>query len=247
MPNNISKLLMNTTYRLPIFGSGSDILLNAFVKRGPTPATDNGELIKASGTGASPDIIGRLAELHDFSVTGDTLIDGTNFVTHPVHIAHPFRIFRLEYDLSSLISATQAVTTTTMTISSLEDNIDAAFWYVVSGSGLGQTNYSVASATGNTTLKAAFGTNLSTSSRLIKILPRFHQIISLNSDGTMIASQAAAGAIKGMVIDTHIKRNGSISQMDPTTHAALTSLNNARSVKFYADVAIRDTIPHSVD
>lgn len=247
MGNNISKLLMNTTYRLPIFGAGVDVALNAFLQRGATPATNNGELIVASGNNAAPDLIGRLGETLDFSVDGETLIDGTAFITKPVHLAHPFRVFRLEYDLTDTLATTQAVTTTTMTITSLEDNIDAAFWFVVAGTGIGQTNYSVASAAGATTLKAAFATDLASGDTLLKILPRFHPLMSLNSDGTKIGTQVAVGALTAMIIDTHIQRNGRIDQMDPTKHAALTSLDNARAVKFFADVAIRNTIPYSID
>ena len=234
-------------YNLPVFGSGSDILQGAFVQRGATPGTNNGELIKASGFSATPDIMGRLLELHDYSVTGDNLINGTNFVTHPVQLAHPFGIHRVEYDLASLIDATQAVSTTTITLASLEDNIDAGFLYVVSGTGAGQTNYLTASAAGSATLKAAFGTSLDTTSKLIKILPRFHQLAGLNSDGTKLGSQAAAGAVEVTIIDTYIQRNGGrIEQMDPTKHAALTGLSSLRSIKFFADVAVGNAIPYSI-
>lgn len=234
-------------YNLPIFGNSADILQGAFVMRGGTAATMNGALVKASGSSALPDIMGRLLELHDYSATGDTLVAGTSFVTHPVQLAHPFGIHRVEYDLTSQITATQAVSTTTITLASLEDNIDAAFLYVVDGTGEGQTNYLTASAAGSATLKAAFGTSLDTSSKLIKILPRFHQLISLNSDGTKLASQDAAGAVNAIVIDSYIQRNGAkIDQLDPTKHAALTGLSSLRSIKFYADIAIIDAIPYSI-
>ena len=246
--NVLKKDSRNPIYRLPIYGAAADIKLGAFLKRGPTPATDNGMLIKASGASAIPDVIGRIGEGLDYSVDGETLIAGTAFVTKLVTLAQPFNVFRVEYDLTSLITCTQAVSTTTMTVSSLEDNIDAHFQYVMGGTGIGQTIYAVASASGACTLKAAYGTALDTSSTFIKILPRFHQLLSLNSDGTKIASQAAAGAIKGIVIDTIIERNSDGGrQMDPTKHAALTGLNGARSLRFYADITIRDTIPYSVD
>lgn len=234
-------------YKLPVYGAGADIKQGAFLMRGATPATDNGALIKASGSSAVPDIVGRLLELHDYSVTGDTLIAGTSFVTHPVELVGGVRIFRLQYDPASVIDATQAVSTTTLTLTSLEDNIDAAFLYVQAGTGVGQTNYLTASASGSCTLKAAFGTDLDTSSDLIKILPRFHQIISLNSDGTMLASQAAAGAVTGFVVDSFIDRGNGLEQLDPTKHAALTSLNRTGYPKFYADVVIRNSAFYTID
>lgn len=234
-------------YKLPVFGNSADIKKGAFLMRGATPATDNGALIKASGASAVPDIVGRLLELHDYSVTGDTLIGGTSFVTHPVELISDVRIYRIQYDPASVIDATQAVSTTTLTLTSLEDNIDAAFLYVQAGTGVGQTNYLTASASGSCTLKAAFGTDLDTSSDLIKILPRFHQLISLNSDGTMLASQAAAGAVTGFVVDSFIDRGNGFEQLDPTKHAALTGLNRTGYPKFFADVVIRNTAFYTID
>jgi hypothetical protein len=243
----IEKKAKDVLYKLPIYGAAADVKRGAFVMRGATPGTDNGMLIKASGTSATPDIIGVLQGMLDYSEDGETLIAGTSFVTKPVLLAQPFRIFRIEYDLTSQITATQAVSTTTLTLTNLEDNIDAAFLYVADGLGEGQTNYLTASAAGSCTLKAAFGTSLDTTSKIVKVLPRFHPIISLNTDGTMLASQAAAGAIKAMVIDTYIERNGRLEQFNPVRHAALTGLHNLRSFKISADVAFRDTAVYSVD
>lgn len=244
----IEMLSKDVRYKLPIYGAGANIKRGAAVKVGTTPGTDNGMLIKASGSSATPDIFGFIQELHDYTATGDTLIDGTKTVTHPVLIAHPWRIFRIPFDLTSVITCTQAVSTTTATVTSLEDDIDAAFLYVTVGTGLGQTNYLTAAAAGSCTLKAAFGTSLDTTSKFIKILPKFHDILSLNSDGTMLASQAAAGAIKGMIVDTFIDRNGKLESLDPVKHAALTGLNSLGGrLRFVADVAIRDTAVYTVD
>lgn len=245
--NVISKDNKHDIVNLPIYGAGADVLQGAFLQRGATPGTNNGMLIKASGTSATPDLIGRLQSMLDYSVDGETLINGTAFVTKPVLLAHNFRTHRLEYDLSSTIAATQAVTTTTITLTNLEDDIDAAFLYVVGGTGIGQTNYLTASAAGSATLKAAFGTSLDTTSTLIKILPRFHQLASLNSDGTKLASQAAAGGITVIVIDTWIQRGSRIEQFNPVKHAALTGLNSVKGLHFYADVAFRNTVPYSID
>jgi hypothetical protein len=112
---------------------------------------------------------------------------------------------------------------------------------------LGQTNYATASAAGACTLKAAFGTALSTDTTFLKILPRFHLLGSLNAAGTKLASQAAAGAVTVVVLDSFIERNGRMESLDPTKHAALTGLSSLGSVRFWADVLIRNGIPYSVD
>lgn len=234
---------------LPVYGASADISKGALMKVGATPATDNGMLIKGTGFSANPDIVGILRELHDYSVTGDTLINGTVFVTRAIQLIAPVRVIRAKYSLETtdMIVCTQAVSTTTMTVTNLEDNIDAAFLYVDEGTGLGQTNYLTASASGSCTLKAAFGTDLSTDSYFVKILPRFHDILGLTADGTKLASQAAAGAVKGMVLDTWIRRNGTMAQMDPTKHAALTGLNSVADLAFYQDIVIRDSAFYTVD
>lgn len=230
---------------LPV--GGGAIASGALLTRGATPGTNNGMLILGSGASAIPDCIGIARQA--LATADKTLIDGTVFTTRPVQIITPFRIVRIQYSLgtSDDIDATQAVSTTTLTLTSLEDDIDAAFLYVSSGLGAGQTNYLTASAAGSCTLKAAFGTSLDTTSRLIKILPRFHQLAALDSTGTMLTSQAAAGAVKVIVIDSFIERNNKLEQLDPTKHAALTGLSSLRSIRFWADVAIRDTVPNSVD
>lgn len=242
----IKKFTNEIVLNCPIYGAGADIAAGSAVKVGTTAGTDNGMLIAANGASAIPDIVGVLGELHDYSVDGDTLIAGTNHVVRPVYPFAPLRVVEIEFESTGIV-CTEAVSTTTLTLTSLEDNIDAAFLYVSTGLGAGQTNYLTASASGSCTLKAAFGTSLDTTSYVVKLLPRFHDLISLSSDGTKLATQAAAGAVKGMILDLWIERNGKRESLDPTKHAALTGLNGLRSVKFGADVCFRDTFVYTVD
>jgi len=232
---------------VPIYGAGANITKGALVMRGATPATNNGMAIKATGASALPDILGVLTTGLNYATDGETLIAGTSHVVKPVEPVNSFRCVRLEYDKTSQITCTQAVSTTTMTVTSLQDDIDASFLYVSEGLGIGQTNYLTAAAAGSCTLKAAFTTSLDTTSKFLKILPRFHLLGGLNSAGTKLSSQAAAGAVNVVVIDTFIERNGRMEALDPTKHAALTGLNDLASVRFWADVLIRDAIPYSID
>src|SRR3990167_2949559 len=98
----ISKFNNERILNCPVFGSGSDIAAGSPLKRGPTPGTNNGELITSvANTTASIDVLGLLMAMHDYSVTGDTLIAGTSFVTHPVELVTPGRIVRASYDLTT--------------------------------------------------------------------------------------------------------------------------------------------------
>ena len=209
------------TTNFPVSGAGTALVIGQIMKRGPTPGTNNGFLIQSTGAGPHPDIVGIL--MQDLvATTLDTDITGTIFTTRPIDLIDEVRAVRLEYSLAAAddIDVTQAVTTTTITLTSLENDIDAAFLYVVVGTGIGQTNYLTASAAGSATLKAAFGTSLDTTSRIIKILPRFHQTAQLTDAGTRLASAAGVGSIDVMVLDTFIVRNGQEVQMSPVSHAA---------------------------
>jgi len=234
---------------LPIYGAAGDIVAGAFLTIGSTAGTDFGALKLMTGTSAVPDCMGRLTKMLDYSVDGETLQAGTAFVTKPVMLVHPFRVHRVEFNLTaaSAIVCTQAVSTTTMTVTSLEDNIDASFLYVISGTGAGQTNYLTAAASGSCTLKAAFGTSLDTTSYFIKILRRFHGLVSLSTDGTKLASQAAAGAITARIMDLWIQRGARMDRLNPTKHAALTGLDGVKGLHFWADLVIQDSFAYPID
>lgn len=231
---------------LPVSGGGSAIVKGALLKRGATPATMNGQLRPATGNNVSPYAIGILQEAH--ATAADTDVAGTIFTTHPVDLVCPFRVVRVQYSLASadLITCTQAVSTATLTLTNLEDDIDSAFLYVGVGAGIGQTNYLTAAASGSCTLKAAFGTNLDTTSKLLKILPRFHQFASFTSDGTKLSSQDIVGASRVLVLDSLIVRDSGEDQLNPTKHSALTGLNGLGSLKFFADLAIVDSGPYTL-
>lgn len=233
--------------KIPVSGGGSALSRGAMLQRGATPGTNNGMAILAAGNNANPDILGILQEAH--LAANDTNIGGTIFTTHPVDLVSHFRVVRAEYSLApaDLIACTSAVGGTSLAVTSLEDDIDAAFIYVVSGTGAGQTNYLTASSAGNGTLKAAFASGLDTTSRFIKILPRFHQLASFTSDGIKLSSQAAAGQTPVIVLDTWMVKGGNEIQMSPVDHAAQVGLNGIVPLRFEADIMIRNAIPYSID
>lgn len=230
---------------LPVSGHGTAMVVGALLKKGSTSATDNGHLKILSGTTGNKHV-GILQEAH--ATANDTDIPGTIYTLHPVDIIIPYRVVRLEFSQASadLITLTSAVTSASLTLTSLEANIETAFIYVVSGTGAGQTNYFTASGAGTATLKAAFGTNLDTTSKIIKVVPKFHELISLNTAGTKLSSQAAAGAIRCVALQTFIVQNNVEKDLNPVTDSALTKLNNLASLRFEANVALVDSIVYQV-
>jgi len=233
---------------LPVTGGGSAIVAGALLKRGITGTQPLGALQIASGNStAAVDAVGILREAH--ATADDTDAAGTIFKTHPIQLIDTSRFILIEYSQASgdLITCTQAVSTTTITLTSLEDDIDTGGLYVAAGTGIGQINYLTAAAAGSATLKAAFGTSLDTTSKLVKILPRFHQKAALTSDGTKLASVAAVGIHNFSIVDTLIERNNRMEQFNPVKHSALTGLSSLRDFHIYAVVAIRDSFVHTID
>ena len=106
---------------IAVFGAAADLEEGAAVMRGATPGTDGGFLILASG--ALTDIIGVMAEEHVNTVSGDdSNTGGTNYTRKKV-IINPFAIFLAEYLLTDDMDVL-STSGTTVTITSLEDNID---------------------------------------------------------------------------------------------------------------------------
>jgi len=238
----------NVTH-LPVSSAGTALVAGALMGRSLTGTQPRGHLRLVSGTTAFPDTVGILRQSL-VATTLDTDAAGTIFTLRPIQLVLPqSTIIRVYYGVAAadLITCTQAVSTTTITVTSLEDDIDTAFLYVQTGTGAGQTNYLTAAAAGSATLKAAFGTSLDTTSKFIKILPLFHQLGAINTDGTALTSQAAAGAIAITVVRNWMERNGDEVQLDPTKHSALNGLNSLRSIRFGADIIVRDTLGATID
>lgn len=240
----IRKSLQDRILNLPVSGNGTDLVVGAVLARG----VQNGALRPATTT----DFMGILRQAHTASGF-DTDTAGTVFSTRQCELLAPITRIRAYFSMATadLVTCTQAVTTTTMTVTSLENGITAGFLYVVSGTGAGQTNYITASTSGSCTLKAAFTTSLDTTSKFIKILPRFHDLVVLNSDYTKLSSTDAVGTVPVMIFDIGMVKDDNEVSLDPTKHAALTGLQSGGAnfepgLKFWADIAFRDTAVYTL-
>lgn len=233
---------------VPIYAAAVDIPAGAMLRTGPTAETDLGAVILASGASDIPGVFGVLEETLDYSADGETLANGTNFVLKKVGLAFNHPIVEIEFSLATAdtILATSS-SGTTLTVASLEDNIDASFIYVTAGTGRGQLQFLTASAAGSATLKAAFGTSLDATSRVIKILRRYHGLVALTSDGTKLTTAAAAGAVNARILDIRmIRASEKDEQLDPEVHPGKSGLHNS-PVRFVADVIWLTTAGHTID
>jgi hypothetical protein len=255
--------LKSRLIRMPIYGGGADIFPGSFVMPGVTAETDDGVLIKNTAA-SNADVVGILAELHDYSETGDALVDGSvswfapaggNDLAYPsrlVEICDAHTIVRIEQDLTSKIAvAGYNAGTKTVTITSLEDNIDTGFLYVASGAGAGQIEFINTSASGSCTIPTAFSTAIDNTSYVCKILPLFHQAIVWTAPsataGTKVGTTAAVGTGRCNILARYIKRNGLDEMLDPNNHGGLTGLNSLSQFSIYYLLQLVNTALHPID
>ena len=225
----------------PVFGDASDISEGAVVIRGATPGTN--QPFAVVGTGALTDVIGVIKELHDFSVSGDPTTTGTVFIERKI-IINPFAVWRIEYDSADTM-AVVSTAGTTVTITSLEDNIDGGYLYAISGTGIGRLAFITTSASGSCTTKETTGWDSTTT--VIKILPLWHQLAKINTAATMLGTDAGAGTGEITVLQNYIEADSiGHTRLSPVTHSGLTGLNS-RNVKFYADIIFRNHALNSLD
>lgn len=199
----------------PVYGAGVDIVRGAVVMRGATGETDLGLVVV--GAGGLADVVGVLEELHDFSVSADALQAGTVYSAAYRKICiNPFGVWRAEYD-STDTAAVASTSGTTVTITSLEDNIDGG--WLLGDDGLLQ--WIVTSASGSCVTKAATG--WTSANTVVKILPLFHQLIKINTAADEIGTDAAAGAGRACIQQSWIKARGvPFQRLDPVKHAGTT-------------------------
>lgn len=217
------------TVKMPVTGSGTAIVDAALLMRGVTAGTDLGLVILATGAGA--DTVGYLKGAH--AVAADSVVAGTLWTYREIEIPDSIELQELEYSQADTM-AVASTSGTTVTVTSLEDNIDTGWLYAVSGTGAGKLAFLTASAAGSATSKTATGWDSTTT--LIKIVPICHKIVKLNTAGTKIGTDAAAGSYTVFVFETWFQAKGYSKQLlDPTKHDDLT-LTNAR---FFARLAIR--------
>lgn len=240
--------------RLEVDGASTDIPAGAVLMPGVTDETNRSSAIIASGGAA--DAIGIIMDGHTANATYNHDPDAGTVFSASQHDVAPFYpgcevAAEMADDADNDVDVASA-TSTVLTISSLEDDIDGSWVYVRAGTGVGQLGYLKASASGSATLKNATGlTTLDSTSKVLILRRKFHQLVELNGTtlpATKIASTAAAGQLPWRVLRNEFKYNGQEGwiQLDPTVHHGLTGLNS-RGVVFRQILSPADTFFNPLD
>lgn len=203
---------------------------------GTTAETDNGAAITAY-TGSSAEAVDFVGMSMEASTPTALLSAGGQ--RKKVQI-HPFVIYLIEYDLTTTM-AVASYAAPTVTITSVEDNWDSGWVYVVAGTGLGQLAYVDTVGSGVFSVDSNFATAVDNTSTMIKILPCGHLLTALNTAALKLKTQAAAGSgVSINIISNWYKDDfsGGLVELDPETlKAGKASLSNP---KFYAEAIFID-------
>lgn len=245
---------------LPVDGNGTDIVQGAVLMPGVTD--ENNRSVAIVATGAAADAIGLLAELHDALSTTDADPDagtikqteqaggrGTGGSARGVEIFLPGCEVAAEManDASNDVDVASA-TSTVLTITSIEDDIDGSWIYVRAGTGAGLILYQKESASGTATLKSASTTTLDNTSKLLIMRRKFHQLVEIDSTGAKIKSTAAAGTLPWRVLRNEYRRAGDEGwiELDPAVHHNL-NVGTDGDVKFRQILIPCDTLFNPLD
>ena len=230
-------------YYWPIKNGAAAIADGSVLMPGVTAETDLGVLIP--GTSAIADAIGILTGPIAAGDT-NTLVAGTAWLTKPVCPIAPVSVVRVDYDLADT-AAVASTSGTTVTITSLEDNIDTSYLYGISGTGAGLLAFVATSASGSCVTKTATAWDSTTT--VIKFMRLFHPLVKINSTSDKIGTDAAAGSWTVVVLQNYISTLGRESEvLDPTKHDNISGLSSTgRGTRFYADIAVRNSAAYTID
>jgi len=221
--------------KMPITGGGSDIEDGALVTPGLTTNLGRVTLSPAAGV----DTIGTLRGKHLTAL--DSTILGTLWTFAEIELSDQYLLIEAEYDQVTKLDVA-STSTLTVTITSLEDDIDNAWLYSIAGTNSNLLAFLTASTGGAGTSKTATGWDSTTD--VIKILPVGKQLAFMTTDRTKLANQPAIGTWTVFVLENYFQDDSRPKQLlDPTKHDNLT-LSNAR---FYSKLLIRNTAGHTID
>lgn len=223
-------------YFWPIKHGGTTIRAGAALMPGVTAETDLGALILMTSAGA--DTMGFLKGAF-LSTETDTNVAGTAWSLREVEPCAPFATVEAEYDQADTM-AVASTSGTTVTITSLEDNIDTSWLYSVTGTQAGKLAFLATSASGSAVSKTATAWDSTTT--VIKILRLFHQLAKINSTADKIGTDAAAGSWTVAILNNFGHKGSDRFYLDPTKHDNMTGLNaTGLATKFFAELLVRNS------
>jgi len=219
--------------KYPLYSATTAIPVGAVVMKGATPGTNQGFGI--IGAPAYPGVLG-VTEVADTNVVagGDSKQDGSAFTRYKLCI-NADAVYLCELtDPTTANIAVASSSTVTVTITSLEDDIDGGWLW---GSD-GQLQWIATSAAGSCTTKTATG--WTSAIKVSRLLPLFKILTDLNTAATKLLPAAAIGTGKIIIVENYVqqKPNARIETLDPTKHSGITMDNTF--AKLFSDIMFQN-------
>jgi hypothetical protein len=237
--------------KVPVSGAGSDIVAGALMMPGATGETSNGIAVisQASASTALGVLLAKFAtaaQSNPLLSGGDsTPADGLIYNYGEIEMALPGSRLAAEYSQAAgdLITVTSAAGAT-ITITSLEDNLDGQWLYAVSGAGAGWLGYVKTGNAGSCVLKSAPTTAWDNTTKVIKLLGLGKTLFKMTSDCSKLASGAAAGTARfnGLYLEVKCSASKGWERLDPTKHDGWQSGGlNSMNVQFRSVFTLADS------
>lgn len=238
---------------VPVYAAAAGTLISGSLlmqgTTGPDSNVDMGISFVVAYTASSSEAVDALGTLEEKTYeTGGTAPTRTPRDTSGVYygkaIVNPFAVYKCEYAQAAAddTAITTGQTTTTVTVSSIEDNIDAGWLYFPLASGGAQGKLRAISTVTTNTMVVDSALTTTTSDTIIKILPVNHRTTDLGAEAAdLISTTAAVGdGVNLHIIENYINSDSHVFEpLRWSKHAGLNSLSNA---KFYAHIALLDHI-----
>lgn len=167
-------------------------------------------------------------------------------------IINPFAVYSVEQALDAANDvAITSTSTTTLTVASLQDDIDGAWAYFpLSAAGVkGSLRLIVASATGSCTMDSALVTDGTAADTVVLISPANKYSLPLTADGLKVSSgdcQATINAATNIrILETLIDKDGGLEVMKPAVHNGINNLDGVKGgngPRIYYKVLLKDHI-----
>jgi hypothetical protein len=167
-------------------------------------------------------------------------------------IINPGAVYMVEQAMDAANDvAITSTSTTTLTVPSLQDDLDGAWAYFpLSADGVkGSLRLLVASASGSATMDSALTTAGTNADTVVIVSPGMKYSLPLTADALKVSSgdaQATVNAATNLrILQTLIDRDAGIEVMRPATHNGLNNLNLVKGgigPKVYYDIICKDHI-----
>ena len=207
--------------RIPLYGAATDIKAGAAVIRGATAGTNTGYGIIGVPTYAG--FLGCTESLFAAGTTDNDPTAATKFILTPV-VVYPKGVYAIDYDTPTSGLTVASVSSGNPTVTSLEA-VDGGWMFGSDGylSFINSVSGGAATLRNPATAANDSAGAWTTATTVIKIFPRWHQLVDLTTDGTIIKeSSAAAGTGALCIIENYIKAPGNDRiLLDPTKHSGV--------------------------